>query len=283
MLLNPDPLANSSQFDISNQSEEPSGLVKLMDGEGSNISIQSHNSSILQPKLNTQIINVNEGSRLSINEKKELEELREKYKSLNEENTKLKKQLFITRKFLKYFLIKYKDDILLKNEPNQNSININDSDSINFSFNRSQSNTELNKSSSTIQKHLNLKHSDSNQLNFNTLLRPNSQTIINSNDKISKSEKMKKFVNSLINNKMKNQKGTSKISKDIQDNKIKEEIRKKKEDKMASPFIIRKIRQKFNIPKNITDTEIKIEIINKNFQYEEAAKFLLEKVSKLKK
>ena len=278
MLLNPEPLASSSQFDISNQSEEPSGLVKLMDGEGSNISIQSHNSSILQPRLNTQIINVNEGSRLSINEKKELEELREKFKSLNEENTKLKKQLFITRKFLKYFLIKYKDDILLKNEPNQNSININDSDSINFSFNRSQSNTELNKSLSTIQN-----HSDSNQLNFNTLLRPNSQTIINSNDKISKSEKMKKFVNSLINNKMKNQKGTSKISKDIQDNIIKEEIRKKKEDKMASPFIIRKIRQKFNIPKNITDTEIKIEIINKNFQYEEAAKFLLEKVSKLKK
>ena len=278
MLLNPEPLASSSQFDISNQSEEPSGLVKLMDGEGSNISIQSHNSSILQPRLNTQIINVNEGSRLSINEKKELEELREKYKSLNEENTKLKKQLFITRKFLKYFLIKYKDDILLKNEPNQNSININDSDSINFSFNRSQSNTELNKSLSTIQN-----HSDSNQLNFNTLLRPNSQTIINSNDKFSKSEKMKKFVNSLINNKMKNQKGTSKISKDIQDNIIKEEIRKKKEDKMASPFIIRKIRQKFNIPKNITDTEIKIEIINKNFQYEEAAKFLLEKVSKLKK
>jgi hypothetical protein len=278
MLLNPEPLASSSQFDISNQSEEPSGLVKLMDGEGSNISIQSHNSSILQPKLNTQIINVNEGSRLSINEKKELEELREKYKSLNEENTKLKKQLFITRKFIKYFLIKYKDDILLKNEQNQNSININDSDSINFSFNHSQSNIELNKSLSTIQN-----HSDSNQLNFNTLLRPNSQTIINSNDKFSKSEKMKKFVNSLINNKMKNQKGTSKISKDIQDNIIKEEIRKKKEDKMASPFIIRKIRQKFNIPKNITDTEIKIEIINKNFQYEEAAKFLLEKVSKLKK
>ena len=284
MQLSSEPLANSSQFDIPNQSIEKRELVEIMNK--SDISTQSHSSSIQQPKLKTQIINVNEGSQLSINEKKELEELREKCKSLDEENTKLKKQLFIVGKYLKYFLINYKDEILLKNEPNQNSIYINDNndnDSLNVYLNQSQSLIDLNKSESLNQNRLNLKRSDSNQLNLNTLARPNSQTIVNANDKISKSEKIRGFVNSLIKNNMKNKKDKSKISKDIQKRKQLEEIRKKKEDTSASPFIIKEFRNKNNIPKNITDDEIKIVLINKKFDYDEAAKFLLEKASKIKK
>ena len=198
----------------------------------------------------------------------------------------MKKQLFIVGKYLKYFLINYKDEILLKNEPNQNSIYINDNndnDSLNVYLNQSQSLIDLNKSESLNQNRLNLKRSDSNQLNLNTLARPNSQTIVNANDKISKSEKIRGFVNSLIKNNMKNKKDKSKISKDIQKRKQLEEIRKKKEDTSASPFIIKEFRNKNNIPKNSTDAEIKIEIIKKKFKYDEAAKFLLEKASKIKK
>ena len=110
---------------------------------------------------------------------------------------------------------------------------------------------------------LNLKRSDSNQLNLNILARPNSQTIISANDKMTKSKIIKGFVNSKLKN------------------------RKKEEDKKASPFAIKNFRKKYNIPKNITDAEIKIEIINKiiskNLKYEEVAKYLLEKASQIKK
>lgn len=282
MLLNPESLADSSQFEKlapSIQSNDSKELVKAMDGEyNSNISLKSNNSSLLQPKMNTQIIKVNEGSQLSINEKKELEELREKIKLLNKENTKLKKQLFITRKFLKYFLIKYKDDILTKNEPIQNSINLNDS--INSFFN--QSYNDLNKSVSLNQNRINIKRSGSSQINFNILSRPNSQTIVT--NKTSKTEIINKLFNSMIKNNMKNKKEKSKINaKDILKNKIEEENRKKLEDKYASSLALKKFRKKYNIPKNITDTEIKIEIMNKKYNYEEASKLLLEKASEIKK
>ena len=63
MLLNPESLADSSQFEKlapSIQSNDSKELVKAMDGEyNSNISLKSNNSSLLQPKMNTQIIKVN--------------------------------------------------------------------------------------------------------------------------------------------------------------------------------------------------------------------------------
>lgn len=243
----------------------------------SNVS-ESQMSNIQHSKLNTQVIKVNEGSQLSINEKKELEDLKLKNKSL-------KQQILVYKFFLKYFLTKYKDD-----NSNQNLININDNDSINSSLIQSQSQICLNKSESLNpnQIRLNLKRSNSNQLNLNILARPNSQTIISANDKMTKSKIIKGFVNSMLKNNLKNQKEKSKLkTKDIQKNKIDEENRKKEEDKKASPFAIKNFRKKYNIPKNITDAEIKIEIINKiiskNLKYEEVAKYLLEKASQIKK
>ena len=276
--MNPEQSGNSSQFDELNRSIVSSGLVKAMEEANySNVS-ESQMSNIQHPKLNTQVIKVNEGSQLSINEKKELEDLKEKNKSL-------KQQILVYKFFLKCFLTKYKYD-----NSNQNLININDNDSINSSLIQSQSQICLNKSESLNpnQIRLNLKRSNSNQLNLNILARPNSQTIISANDKMTKSKIIKGFVNSMLKNNLKNQKEKSKLkTKDIQKNKIDEENRKKEEDKKASPFAIKNFRKKYNIPKNITDAEIKIEIINKtiskNLKYEEVAKYLLEKASQIKK
>ena len=276
--MNPEQSGNSSQFEELSRSIGSRGLVKEMEEANySNVS-ESQMSNIQHSKLKTQVIKVNEGSQLSINEKKELEDLKEKNKSL-------KQQILVYKFFLKYFLTKYKDD-----NSNQNLININDNDSINSSLIQSQSQIGLNKSESLNQKQirLNLKRSDSNQLNLNILARPNSQTIISANDKMTKSKIIKGFVNSMLKNNLKNQKEKSKLkTKDIQKNKIDEENRKKEEDKKASPFAIKNFRKKYNIPKNITDAEIKIEIINKiiskNLKYEEVAKYLLEKASQIKK
>ena len=276
--MNPEQSGNSSQFEELSRSIGSRGLVKEMEEANySNVS-ESQMSNIQHPKLNTQVIKVNEGSQLSINEKKELEDLKLKNKSL-------KQQILVYKFFLKYFLTKYKDD-----NSNQNLININDNASINSSLIQSQSQIGLNKSESLNQKQirLNLKRSDLNQLNLNILARPNSQTIISANDKMTKSKIIKGFVNSMLKNNLKNQKEKSKLkTKDIQKNKIDEENRKKEEDKKASPFAIKNFRKKYNIPKNITDAEIKIEIINKiiskNLKYEEVAKYLLEKASQIKK
>ena len=273
--MNPEQSGNSSQFEELSRSIGSRGLVKEMEEANySNVS-ESQMSNI---QLNTQVIKVNEGSQLSINEKKELEDLKEKNKSL-------KQQILVYKFFLKYFLTKYKDD-----NSNQNFININDNDSINSSLIQSQSQICPNKSESLNpnQIRLNLKRSNSNQLNLNILARPNSQTVISSNDKMTKSKIIKGFVNSMLKNNLKNQKEKSKLkTKDIQKNKIDEENRKKEEDKKASPFAIKNFRKKYNIPKNITDAEIKIEIINKiiskNLKYEEVAKYLLEKASQIKK
>ena len=271
--MNQEQSGNSTQFEELSRSIVSSGLVKAMEEANySNVS-ESQMSNI---QLNTQVIKVNEGSQLSINEKKELEDLKLKNKSL-------KQQILVYKFFLKCFLTKYKYD-----NSNQNLININDNDSINSSLIQSQ--IGLNKSESLNQKQirLNLKRSDSNQLNLNILTRPNSQTIISANDKMTKSKIIKGFVNSMLKNNLKNQKEKSKLkTKDIQKNKIDEENRKKEEDKKASPFAIKNFRKKYNIPKNITDAEIKIEIINKiiskNLKYEEVAKYLLEKASQIKK
>ena len=268
--MNPEQSGNSSQFEELSRSIGSRGLVKEMEEANySNVS-ESQMSNIQHSKLNTQVIKVNE--------KKELEDLKEKNKSL-------KQQILVYKFFLKYFLTKYKDD-----NSNKNFININDNDSINSSLIKSQSQIGLNKSESLNQKQirLNLKRSDSNQLNLNILARPNSQTIISANDKMTKSKIIKGFVNSMLKNNLKNQKEKSKLkTKDIQKNKIDEENRKKEEDKKASPFAIKNFRKKYNIPKNITDAEIKIEIINKiiskNLKYEEVAKYLLEKASQIKK
>ena len=276
--MNPEQSGNSTQFEELSRSIGSRGLVKEMEEANySNVS-ESQMSNIQHSKLKTQVIKVNEGSQLSINEKKELEDLKEKNKSL-------KQQILVYKFFLKYFLTKYKDD-----NSNKNFININDNDSINSSLIKSQSQIGLNKSESLNQKQirLNLKRSDSNQLNLNILARPNSQTIISANDKMTKSKIIKGFVNSMLKNNLKNQKEKSKLkTKDIQKNKIDEENRKKEEDKKASPFAIKNFRKKYNIPKNITDAEIKIEIINKiiskNLKYEEVAKYLLEKASQIKK
>ena len=277
--MNPEQSGNSSQFDELRRSIVSSGLVKAMEEENySNVS-ESQMSNIQHSKLKTQVIKVNEGSQLSINEKKELEDLKLKNKSL-------KQQILVYKFFLKYFLTKYKDD-----NSNQNFININDNDSINSSLIQSQSQICLNNKSESLnpnQIRLNLKRSNSNQLNLNILARPNSQTIISANDKMTKSKIIKGFVNSTLKNNLKNQKEKSKLkTKDIQKNKIDEENRKKEEDKKASPFAIKNFRKKYNIPKNITDAEIKIEIINKiiskNLKYEEVAKYLLEKASQIKK
>ena len=276
--MNPEQSGNSTQFEELSRSIGSRELVKEMEEANySNVS-ESQMSNIQHSKLNTQVIKVNEGSQLSINEKKELEDLKEKNKSL-------KQQILVYKFFLKYFLTKYKDD-----NSNQNLININDNDSINSSLIQSQSQICPNKSESLNpnQIRLNLKRSDSNQLNLNILARPNSQTIISANDKMTKSKIIKGFVNSMLKNNLKNQKEKSKLkTKDIQKNKIDEENRKKEEDKKASPFAIKNFRKKYNIPKNITDAEIKIEIINKiiskNLKYEEVAKYLLEKASQIKK
>ena len=276
--MNPEQSGNSSQFEELSRSIGSRGLVKEMEEANySNVS-ESQMSNIQHSKLKTQVIKVNEGSQLSINEKKELEDLKEKNKSL-------KQQILVYKFFLKYFLTKYKDD-----NSNKNFININDNDSINSSLIKSQSQIGLNKSESLNQKQirLNLKRSDSNQLNLNILARPNSQTIISANDKMTKSKIIKGFVNSMLKNNLGGQKEKSKLkTKDIQKNKIDEENRKKEEDKKASPFAIKNFRKKYNIPKNITDAEIKIEIINKiiskNLKYEEVAKYLLEKASQIKK
>ena len=276
--MNQTQSGNSSQFDELRRSIGSRGLVKEMEEANySNVS-ESQMSNIQHSKLKTQVIKVNEESQLSINEKKELEDLKEKNKSL-------KQQILVYKFFLKYFLTKYKDD-----NSNQNFININDNDSINSSLIQSQSQICLNKSESLNpnQIRLNLKRSNSNQLNLNILARPNSQTIISANDKMTKSKIIKGFVNSMLKNNLKNQKEKSKLkTKDIQKNKIDEENRKKEEDKKASPFAIKNFRKKYNIPKNITDAEIKIEIINKiiskNLKYEEVAKYLLEKASQIKK
>ena len=273
--MNPEQSGNSTQFEELSRSIGSRELVKEMEEANySNVS-ESQMSNI---QLNTQVIKVNEGSQLSINEKKELEDLKEKNKSL-------KQQILVYKFFLKCFLTKYKYD-----NSNQNLININDNDSINSSLIQSQSQICLNKSESLNQKQirLNLKRSDLNQLNLNILARPNSQTIISANDKMTKSKIIKGFVNSMLKNNLKNQKEKSKLkTKDIQKNKIDEENRKKEEDKKASPFAIKNFRKKYNIPKNITDAEIKIEIINKiiskNLKYEEVAKYLLEKASQIKK
>ena len=276
--MNPEQSGNSSQFEELSRSIGSRGLVKEMEEANySNVS-ESQMSNIQHSKLKTQVIKVNEESQLSINEKKELEDLKEKNKSL-------KQQILVYKFFLKYFLTKYKDD-----NSNQNFININDNDSINSSLIQSQSQICPNKSESLNpnQIRLNLKRSNSNQLNLNILARPNSQTIISANDKMTKSKIIKGFVNSMLKNNLKNQKEKSKLkTKDIQKNKIDEENRKKEEDKKASPFAIKNFRKKYNIPKNITDAEIKIEIINKiinkNLKYEEVAKYLLEKASQIKK
>ena len=276
MLMNPEQSGNSSQFEELSRSIGSRELVKEMEEANySNVS-ESQMSNIQHSKLKTQVIKVNEGSQLSINEKKELEDLKLKNKSL-------KQQILVYKFFLKCFLTKYKYD-----NSNQNLININDNDSINSSLIQSQ--IGLNKSELLNQKQirLNLKRSDSNQLNLNILARPNSQTIISANDKMTKSKIIKGFVNSMLKNKLNNQKEKSKLkTKDIQKNKIDEENRKKEEDKKASPFAIKNFRKKYNIPKNITDAEIKIEIINKiiskNLKYEEVAKYLLEKASQIKK
>ena len=278
MLMNPEQSGNSTQFEELSRSIGSRELVKEMEEANySNVS-ESQMSNIQHSKLKTQVIKVNEGSQLSINEKKELEDLKEKNKSL-------KQQILVYKFFLKCFLTKYKYD-----NSNQNLININDNDSINSSLIQSQSQIGLNKSESLNQKQirLNLKRSNSNQLNLNILARPNSQTIISANDKMTKSKIIKGFVNSMLKNNLKNQKEKSKLkTKDIQKNKIDEENRKKEEDKKASPFAIKNFRKKYNIPKNITDAEIKIEIINKiiskNLKYEEVAKYLLEKASQIKK
>ena len=276
--MNPEQSGNSSQFEELSRSIGSRELVKEMEEANySNVS-ESQMSNIQHSKLKTQVIKVNEGSQLSINEKKELEDLKEKNKSL-------KQQILVYKFFLKYFLTKYKDD-----NSNQNLININDNDSINSSLIQSQSQICPNKSESLNpnQIRLNLKRSNSNQLNLNILARPNSQTIISANDKMTKSKIIKGFVNSMLKNNLNNQKEKSKLkTKDIQKNKIDEENRKKEEDKKASPFAIKNFRKKYNIPKNITDAEIKIEIINKiiskNLKYEEVAKYLLEKASQIKK
>ncbi len=276
--MNQEQSGNSSQFDELRGSIGSRELVKEMEEANySNVS-ESQMSNIQHSKLNTQVIKVNEGSQLSINEKKELEDLKEKNKSL-------KQQILVYKFFLKYFLTKYKDD-----NSNQNLININDNDSINSSLIQSQSQICPNKSESLNpnQIRLNLKRSNSNQLNLNILARPNSQTIISANDKMTKSKIIKGFVNSMLKNNLGGQKEKSKLkTKDIQKNKIDEENRKKEEDKKASPFAIKNFRKKYNIPKNITDAEIKIEIINKiiskNLKYEEVAKYLLEKASQIKK
>ena len=278
MSTNPEQSGNSSQFDELRGSIGSRELVKAMEEANySNVS-ESQMSNNQHSKLNTQVIKVNEGSQLSINEKKELEDLKLKNKSL-------KQQILVYKFFLKCFLTKYKYD-----NSNQNLININDNDSINSSLIQSQSQIGLNKSESLNpnQIRLNLKRSNSNQLNLNILARPNSQTIISANDKMTKSKIIKGFVNSMLKNNLKNQKEKSKLkTKDIQKNKIDEEKRKKEEDKKASPFAIKNFRKKYNIPKNITDAEIKIEIINKiiskNLKYEEVAKYLLEKASQIKK
>ena len=276
--MNQEQSGNSTQFEELSRSIGSRGLVKEMEEANySNVS-ESQMSNNQHSKLKTQVIKVNEGSQLSINEKKELEDLKEKNKSL-------KQQILVYKFFLKCFLTKYKYD-----NSNQNLININDNDSINSSLIQSQSLIGLNKSESLNpnQIRLNLKRSNSNQLNLNILARPNSQTIISANDKMTKSKIIKGFVNSMLKNNLKNQKEKTKLkTKDIQKNKIDEENRKKEEDKKASPFAIKNFRKKYNIPKNITDAEIKIEIINKiiskNLNYEEVAKYLLEKASQIKK
>ena len=276
--MNPEQSGNSSQFEELSRSIGSRELVKAMEEANySNVS-ESQMSNNQHSKLKTQVIKVNEGSQLSINEKKELEDLKEKNKSL-------KQQILVYKFFLKYFLTKYKDD-----NSNKNFININDNNSINSSLIQSQSQICPNKSESLNpnQIRLNLKRSNSNQLNLNILARPNSQTIISANDKMTKSKIIKGFVNSMLKNNLKNQKEKSKLkTKDIQKKKIDEEKRKKEEDKKASPFAIKNFRKKYNIPKNITDAEIKIEIINKiiskNLKYEEVAKYLLEKASQIKK
>ena len=154
--MNPEQSGNSSQFEELSRSIGSRGLVKEMEEANySNVS-ESQMSNIQHSKLKTQVIKVNEGSQLSINEKKELEDLKLKNKSL-------KQQILVYKFFLKCFLTKYKYD-----NSNQNLININDNDSINSSLIQSQSQICLNKSESLNpnQIRLNLKRSNSKSILF---------------------------------------------------------------------------------------------------------------------
>ena len=267
-------LENSSQFEILSQSFLNKSLVKLMEGiSNSNASIQSNNSNPQQPPMKTQFIKVNESSQISINENKELEEKKEEIKSLKEKNAKLEKQLFVLRNLSKYFLIKFKDDILSKNNTYniyQYTTNLNDS----LNFSRRESQFEINTSVSLTLNRPTLKRSISSQSNLlfeRQLTRPKTQ-IINYPHKL-------EFVNSYMN-KNKTEKNKKKKNKKIIDIKKTKEIdenRKKLKDIYTSFLAIQKFRKKYNIPQNITNTQIKIVIENNHFNPEVAAKILLKK------
>ena len=273
-------LENSSQFEILSQSYLNKSLVKLMEGmSNSNSSIQSNNPNPQYPPMKTHIIKVNEGSQISNNENKELEEKKKEIESLKEKNAKLEKELFVLRNLSKYFLIKFKDDILPKNNTYniyQNTTNLNDS--INFS--RRESQFEINTSVSLTLNRPTLRRSVSSQSNllFERHLTRHKTQMLNYPHKL-------EVVNSYID-KNKMEKNKMKKNKKIIDRKKDKEIeenRKRMKDKFTSFLAIQKFRQKYNIPQNITNTEIKIEIENNNFSHEEAAKILLKKYSEIKK
>ena len=98
-------LENSSQFEILSQSFLNKSLVKLMEGmSNSNSSIQSNNPNPQYPPMKTHIIKVNEGSQISNNENKELEEKKKRNRIIKRKKCKIGKGIICTKKFIKIFL-----------------------------------------------------------------------------------------------------------------------------------------------------------------------------------
>ena len=273
-LSNEEKSTGSSNFDQLREGALNKSIVKLMNSEvtRSNISLKSNNSNNTKSQQldkKTIVIKFNESfqitnSNISQNSiEEENRQLREKINSLTKEVEKYKKYFFTSSKIIKGILPYYNshknDDISTYQSRNQYSPNQNDS--LNLSFERHQSLNEINNSA-----YINQNKSNISEPPFN---KSKSQAI-NIFNKI-------EFINSHIKNN--NVKTKHKVI-DIKNENKKEEDAKKK----YAPLIeIINFRKKYNIPKNITNDEIKSAINENDNNHEKAKEVLFEKINSEKK
>ena len=279
LLTNQDKSTGSISFEHVSESDLKKPIVKLMNNSEltkSNASYKSNTSNSQQFNPKTIIIKFNESfqisnSNIQNNSEDEKNKLKEKIESLTKEVKELKKykQYFsIASKLIKGFYSFYNlhknDDISTYHERNQNSTYQNDS--LNLSLERHQSLNEIYNTEIKEQNNSNLRRFNLNQSNNSpepTFNKSKSQAI-NYSNKL-------EFINSQIKN--------NNIKTDHKSINIEEENKKKIKNKFASSVAIMNFRKKYNIPENITNDEIKSEIIRNKYDHEKAKEILFEKIN----
>ena len=260
---------SSAQIDLFNQYDNQTldknslelSFNQLFDNSNNNINISNESSD--SNKIKTEIINIISSSKIAFNNK--IKDLEEKNAKLNEENKKMKQQLFyVTQKLIdcsKYIIKQKKEIQSLKDNKN---LFYNENTELKFSFEHQNSQNSINDDSLTIN---NYKNYSENDLTFFSRMR--------SSDQLSfRKSKSNKLAYQLMFYKN----GTKTDSFHSNSEQIKSEENKQimKEKFFSHPKLL-KLKKKYDLPENISLKDIKQALIDNNFDEDKAVDCLLKK------